>query len=378
MIRITVPNLGAEEAEEIRKVLASGYLVQGPVVERFEKELGRWTGGAEVVAVSSGTAALHLALLSLGIGPGDEVVTSAFSFPATANAIELAGARPVFVDIEPGTFNIDASAIKARLGPRTKAILPVHEFGLMADMEAVASIAKEAGVPVVEDAACALGAWQMIAGQKIMAGAAGTIGCFSFHPRKSITTGEGGAMAVFDGAIARRLRLLRNHGLDRGERGFDIPLPGLNYRLTEMQAAMGCAQAAKFESMLQSREVLAQAYDRRLSQLGLQVPSCPQGRGHSYQSYVVLLAPGQDRDEVAAKLKDRGIEAVRGAYGMHKLSYYQKRYGFSSDMFPEAAAADDRALALPIFPTMTLEQVEEVSAALRSLLKPARKAAAAA
>lgn len=365
MIRVARPQLGEAEVRAVTEVLASGLLVQGPTVERFEARLAALAGTPHAVAVSSGTAALHLALLAAGVGPGDDVVTSAFTFPATVNAIELVGARPVLVDIDPATFNLDVAGLEAALTPRVRAIVPVHEFGLMADMEAIRRVAARHGIAVVEDAACALGASQWIEGQRVPAGAAGDLACFSFHPRKSVTTGEGGAVSTRDGARARRLRRLRNHGLEPGPDGLDVVEPGFNYRMSEVQAALGLAQIERLGWALDERRRLAARYDEALAGVEwLQRPQEPKERVHAWQSYVVLLAPDIDRARLVARLGERGVEAVRGAYAVHRLRFYRERYRYEPERFPAASAAHDRTLALPLWPGMGTDAVDRVVGAL--------------
>jgi dTDP-4-amino-4,6-dideoxygalactose transaminase len=346
-------------------------LVQGERVSQFEAALATYAGGGRAIAVSSGTAALHLALLALEVGPGDEVVVANFTFPATANVVELVGARPVLVDIQLGTFNVNAGKVAAAITSRTKAIIVVHEFGLMADMVPINAIAREYGIPVIEDAACALGAAQYMDGRWVSAGGAGTIACFSFHPRKSITTGEGGALVTKDAALAERLGQLRNHGLRKTADGnFDIPSPGLNYRLTEIQGAMGVVQLGRLEQMLAERAALASLYDQSFAggAKNLLLPHQPEGRKHSYQSYVVVLPAGCDRESVIQGLKRAGIEAVRGAYAVHRLTYYADKYGYQPNDYPESSVANDRALALPLFAGMTPNVPYRVARELTSLL----------
>ncbi|MCL4491199.1 MAG: DegT/DnrJ/EryC1/StrS family aminotransferase [Nitrospirae bacterium] len=365
MIRIVSPMLGEEELAAVRHVFATGFLTQGDEVSRFEEMLATSAGAPHVVVVSSGTAALHLALLSLGIGPGDEVITSAFTFPATVNTIELVGACPILVDIELSTFNLDTAHLERIITPRTKAIIPVHEFGLMADMDAIRQVASRFGLLVIEDAACALGASQSIQGSKIPAGLIGDIGCFSFHPRKSITTAEGGCLMTKDSVLAQRLRLLRSHGMTVVDGEPDLITPGLNYRITEMQAAMGSAQLGRFAWMLSERRKLAGRYGEQLAHINwIQCPQEPEGKTHAYQSYVIVLAEDVHRGEVIKELRESGIEAVRGAYAVHKLHYYRERYGYSDDMYPAAKIAHDRALALPLYPGMPDGAIERVGKCL--------------
>jgi len=365
VIRVARPHVTDADGAAVAAVLASGFLTQGQHVARFEGALVRLVGAPYAVAVSSGTAALHLALLAAGVGPGDEVVTSAFTFPATANVVELVGAHPVLVDIDLETFTMDVAAAEDALTPRSRALLPVHAFGLMADMEALGRLAARRNLIVVEDAACALGASQVIDGRSTPAGAAGDLGCFSFHPRKSVTTGEGGAVTTSDATLAARLRRLRNHGLEPGPEGPDVAEPGFNYRMTELQAALGLVQVERLAWALAERRRLAALYDEVLADLDwLQRPHEPKHRVHAWQSYVVLLAPGIDRERLVSRLKAHGIEAVRGAYAVHRLRFYRDRYGYTSDRFPAASAAHDRALALPLWPGMGTDAVEQVARAL--------------
>ena len=369
MIRVTRPVLGDRELRAIGAVLESGFLTQGEHVARFEASVAAATGTPHVVAVSSGAAALHLAVMALGIGPGDEVITSDFSFPATANVIELVGARTVLVDVDLATLNLDVTQVEAAVTPRTRAILPVHEFGLMAEMEPIQGLARRHGLAVIEDAACALGAAQRIAGGLAMAGSAGTVGCFSFHPRKCVTTGEGGCLTTADATLAARVRALRNHGLESGPGGLDLTAPGLNYRLGEIQGALGVAQMERLDWVLAERRRLAALYDEGLAACEmLQRPQEPKDSRHAYQSYVVLLPEGLARDAVIARLRAEGIEAVRGAYAIHRLAYYRARYAPAAERFPAASAADARALALPLYAGMPDTSVGRVVETLRRVL----------
>lgn len=374
VIRIIRPDVGDEEAEAIGRVLASGFLTQGAEVARFEKTLAATSGSPHAVAVSSGTAALHLALLALGIGPGDEVVTSAFTFPATVNVIELVGARPVLVDIDRRTYNLNPSKLEETLTRRTRLILPVHEFGLMADMESIGRLAERAGLPVVEDAACALGARQRIGDGMVAAGAAGAVGCFSFHPRKSVTTGEGGCVVTGDASVASRLQALRNHGLEMGSEGIDLARPGLNYRMSEIQAAIGTVQVGKLPRALAERRRLAALYGELLADCEeILLPGEPPGWEHVFQSYVVWLGESVNRELVIKALRRDGIEAVRGAYAVHRLRYYRERYGYGSASYPAADAAHDRTLAVPLYPGLSEGAVADIARLLKVACNENRK-----
>ncbi len=294
MIRLSKPDIRDEDIARAVAVLRSGMLVQGENVLAFERKLAAFADLPHAVAVSSGTAALHLALKALDIGPGDTVIAPAFTFPATANVIELCGAQPVFVDVDPATFNLDLNSLEATLerlmanremARRVKAVLPVHTFGQMLDMEQLNAMCRRWNLPVVEDAACAIGA--TFRGRP--AGAWGTMGCFSFHPRKAVTTGEGGIVTSDDDALANRVRALRNHGLDPTAPIQDFIMPGYNYRMTEFQAALGLTQMTKLSRIIPARRVAALRYDALLASGPLQSPRVLPGANHVYQSYVALL-----------------------------------------------------------------------------------------
>jgi dTDP-4-amino-4,6-dideoxygalactose transaminase len=375
MIRLTIPSIEDDDLKSVSEVLASGYLVQGPRVEAFEQILCDYVGSKYAVAVSNGTAALHLSLLSLGVGPGDLVVVTAYSYVATANVIELCGAEPVFVDILPDTFNIDPKQLETTLfrlmeseetQSRVKAILPVHTFGQVAEMPVIMELAERYDLPVVEDAACALGA--TLGGRQ--AGTWGELGCFSFHPRKAITTGEGGAIVTDDPTMARKLRALRNHGQDPGATEPDFILPGFNYRLTELQAALGASQMKKLDRIIAARIQLAANYQNFLSGTSLQLPVVGPGRQHIYQSYVTLLPDDHvdHRRTMIQDLKTEGIEITIGTWHMPLVSYYRNRYGHQPGDFPNTDEVFSRSMTLPLFETMTLDQQKKTANALQVLL----------
>ena len=354
VIRLAFPDLGAEELAEVAAVLESGQLTMGPKVAEFEAELARACGVDQVVAVSSGTAALHLTVLALGIGPGDEVVVPAYTFPATANVVALAGGRPVLVDVDPATMNLDLDRVYDAITPRTRAVIAVHLFGRPLDWEALQS-AVPPDVTLVEDAAGALGArWQ-----GMPCGGLGTVGCLSFHPRKIVTTGEGGAVTTSDPDLAERVRSLRHHGWSPSDRYEDMPAGAFNYRLSDVLAAVGLPQVRRLEELLRRREQLAAAYTERLHGV-VETPSAAEGDRHGWQAYVVRL---DDRDAVLAGLRAEGIEGQIGTYALHRLGAYA-----AAGAFPGADDAFRRALALPFHTRLTADEIERVTECLTRLV----------
>lgn len=373
MIRLTIPSIEDDDLQAAREALASGFLVQGARVAEFERSIAEYVGVKHVIAVSNCTAALHLSLLALEVMPGDLVLVTTYSWPATANVIELCGAQPVFVEIQPDTFNMDTEALEKTLGSlmavaetarRVKAILPVHTFGQMADMTAIMEVAENYDIPVVEDAACALGAkWE---GRN--AGTWGIMGCFSFHPRKAITTGEGGAITTNDDRLARNLRALRNHGLDPEATSPDFIMPGFNYRMTEFQAAFGSSQMQKLDRIIAARRRLAHQYDVLLENDPVLVPATPPQSFHVYQSYVVLLPENAApfRAEIIRKLKEAGIETNIGTWHMPLTTYFRTRYGYRMGDFSVSEKVFARALTLPLHEVLSEEEQTDVIAHLYS------------
>ncbi len=374
MIRLTVPSIEEDDLHAVREALASGYLVQGQRVLAFEEAISRRLGVDHVVAVSNGTAALHLSLLATGVVPGDMVLTTTYSWPATANVIELCGAIPVFVDVDPGTFNMSPTSLEQALsrlwaGPAgkssVKAILPVHTFGQMADMPAILDLAGSYGLIVIEDAACALGATWL--GRP--AGTWGRAACFSLHPRKAITTGEGGFITTSDAAIARRLRALRNHGLDPDIPG-EFVEPGFNYRMTEFQAALGTTQLAKLDRIITARRRAAASYDALLSRGPVCAPFVRSEAFAVYQTYIATLPAeaAERRADVIALLKQRGVETNVGTIHIPLTRYYRRKYGYKQTDFPVTDNVASRSLALPLYEGLDAEDqatvVEELTAAI--------------
>ncbi|SEO70717.1 DegT/DnrJ/EryC1/StrS family aminotransferase [Propionispora vibrioides] len=370
MIKLSSPSLGIDEYRAVERVLRSGQLVHGEECELFEQELARYLDCKEVIIVSSGTAALHLALVALGIGVGDAVLVPDFTFPATVNVVELVGARPILVDVDLHTYNITPENIQAAIDnwqgtEKVKAIMPVHEFGCPANMTEIMTIAKKHNLLVIEDAACGLGATHQ--GKKV--GTFGQAGCFSFHPRKAITTGEGGAIVTNDAELAAKLRIWRNHGMRKAEQGIEFVLPGFNYRLTNFQAAMGRAQLVKFDGWLQVRSKLQQLYRQELAKTELLLPN--ELVGHAWQTFMVVLPQHVERSSVIARLKEMGIEASLGAQAVHCQPYYQQKYSEMCRMHQKnnAERLYIHGLALPHCQDYSIRDIQFVSQKIREILK---------
>jgi len=308
-IRLIVPEVGRAELENVAAVLESGYLTQGPVVVAFEASVAAYVGASHAIATTSATTALHLALAALGVGPGDEVIVPDFTFPATANVVVQLGARPVLVDVNVETFNVDPAAVKRAVGPRTRAIMPVHAFGLMAPLESVVEIARDHGIPVIEDAACALGATRA----EVKAGTGGTAGCFSFHPRKAITTGEGGMIVTDDAGLAERARAMRTHGGRRIEGRFCVRRRRLQLQAQRHPRGDRAPQMDRLDAIIAGRRERASGYDELLDGVaGVSRPAS--SPGHIYQSYVVMLDSSVERDAVIKQMTQANIETTLGTY----------------------------------------------------------------
>lgn len=382
-IPITKPFFGSEEIKAVQEPLESGWVVQGPFVRQFEEKFSAYTRVPFSVATSSCTAALHIAVTALGLKPEDEVIIPALTWVSTPNVVEYQGAKPVFCDIDLRTFNIDVDQIEKVITPRTVGIIPVHLFGLCADMDSIMNIAQKYHLWVIEDAACAFGAWY----HDRHAGTFGEVGCFSFHPRKSITTGEGGMITTTLPEIDRLSRVLRDHGasqtdFDRSAMKSAFLLPdfntlGYNYRMTDIQGALGCAQISRADWILRERAQRAHLYDDMLTNVEwLDLPIVPNGYIHAYQAYVCLFRPEdpkinkveqlhRQRNNLMIRLEEKGIATRQGTHAPVILSYYVKKYHLRSEDFPNALLADRLSLTLPLYVQITEAEQETVCKNLR-------------
>jgi perosamine synthetase len=352
-----IPDINEDDIQSVAEVLRSGMLIQGINVEKLEKNLSEYLEVKHAVAVSSGTATLHIALVALGIGPGDEVIVPAFSYIATANVVEIVGAKPVFVDIDIRTFNIDVTLIEQAITNKTKAIMPVHEFGLACDITEVCKIAEKYNLKVIEDAACALGASE----NGKFVGTFGDAGSFSFHPRKAITSGEGGLLVTNSDELAEKFRILRNHGIRYDKGKMDFVAAGFNYRMTDFQAALVNSQFQRFEKTLNYRIFLANIYSEELKSIKyIQIPFCPPTKRHSWQSYHILV--DTDRDILIEQMKNNNIGTNYGAQCMPYQTYFQKKYGLNCEkLFPNALKAFQQGLVLPLYSSLTESQLHYIS-----------------
>lgn len=374
-IQIAVPVTGEEEWQACREPLESGWLTQGPKVAAFERAFATRHNVPHALATTSCTTALHLALVALGVGPGDEVIVPAFTWVATANTVLYAGAKPVFADVDPVTFNIDPASVASRLTSKTKAVVPVHLFGLCADMDALKAVLPD-GVSILEDAACASGASY----KGRCAGTLGDAAAFSFHPRKSITTGEGGMLTTVRDDVAETANMLRNHGASiseeqrhNGARPYLLPefnLLGYNYRMTDLQGAVGVVQLTKLDRFIEERSKWADYYRRELSGINwLRMPEAPDGYQHAWQAYVTYVDPKGaplPRNEMMDQLQAKGISTRPGTHAVHMLGYYRDRFGLSADDFPAARDCDANSMAIPLHNAMTAEDYAYVVEALKS------------
>ena len=361
------PSFDEREVEAVRRVLSSGWVIQGPEVEGFENAIAQMHQARHCIAVSSGTAALHVCYLALGIGSGDAIFLPSFAWPSAANMAIIVGARPVFVDVLPNTYNINPEDLRIKIEQcierkwgKPRALVPVHEFGLAAEMDKITEIAEEYGLEIIEDAACALGA--AYKGKPV--GTFGQMGIFSFHPRKAVTTGEGGAIITNNTDLAERCRMWRNHGqvFENGKRDFEVA--GLNYRMTEIQAAIGRVQLEKFPIILKKRRKIASQYLNELVGCpGIKLPT--DNPEHTWQTFMVVLDATIDLSEMTGKMARSAIGAGKGSVAAHCLQVYEKTLAYKPGDLPQSDLLERQGLALPLYPDMRPEDVSHCVKELR-------------
>ena len=375
IIQISQPSLGEDEWQAMRDPLFSGWVTQGPKVKEFEKLFAERHQVKHAIAVSNCTTALHLALLAAGVKEGDEVIVPAFTWVATANAVLYCNAKPVFVDVDPATFNINPSRIKDKITPKTKAIIPVHLFGLCAEMDEIKKAAS--GLKIIEDGACAAGA----AYKGKPAGSLGNLGCFSFHPRKSVTTGEGGMITTNDDALAHKVDVLRNHGASvseeqrhKGPKPYILPdfeVMGFNYRMTDLQGAVGIVQIKKLDQYINERQKWAEYYNQSFKDIPwIQTPRYSSDFKHGWQSYVLFIDEKKSpmmRNDIMEYLQQKGISTRPGTHAVHMLSFYSEKYGIQPSEFKGAEAANNYSMSIPLHNKMTAEDYDYVANAIKNI-----------
>jgi perosamine synthetase len=383
VIPIAKPVLDEREAEAARRVILSGWTSQGPEVAAFEREFAALVGASHACAVSNCTTALHLALLALGIGPGDEVITVSHSFIATANVVRYCGATPVFVDVRPDTFNLDPAQLEAACTPRTRAILTVHQMGMPCDLAGILAVARSHALPVIEDAACAIGSEILWDGRWEKIGRPhADIACFSFHPRKVMSTGDGGMLTTSNPEFDRQFRLLRQHGMsvsDTVRHGASqvifesYPIVGFNYRMTDIQAAVGRVQLERLPEIIATRRAIADRYRKLLADVpGLVLPHEPAWARSNWQSFCVRLPSHCEQRTVMQAMLDDGVSTRRGIMCSHReLPYAEMRL---PSPLPASEAAQDQCVILPLYPHLEAEQIEEVVSSLREACAAPRRA----
>ena len=372
-----LPDIGEAEIEEVVAALRSGWITTGPRVKDFEQRFAAAVGAEHAVAVNSCTAAMHLALEAIGIGPGDEVIVPTMTFAATGEVVRYMGARPVLVDVLPGDHNIDPAAVEAAVNDRTRAIIPVHFGGQACDLDAIGAIAKRHGLKVVEDAAHAFPA--SFRGRTV--GSIGDITCFSFYATKTITTGEGGMAVTDDEAVADRMRVMCLHGISKdawkrysaeGSWYYEIVAPGFKYNMTDIAAAMGLVQLGRAQELLGKRRAIARAYTRAFAELkAVELLDVRDFDAHAWHLFAIKLVPGAariGRNELIEKLKEAGIGTSVHFIPLHMHPYYRQTYGYAPEDFPVSKDIFERCLSLPIHPTMTDSEVSRVIEAVRGLL----------
>ena len=380
MIPVARPWMDEQEAEAARRPILSGWVTQGPEVAAFEREFADAVGATHACASSSCTTALHLALVALGVGPGDEVITVSHSFIATSNAIRYCGATPVFVDVDLATLNIEPALVEAAITPRTKAILAVHQLGMPCDLASLVAISERHGVPLIEDAACAIGSeieWQ--GNWERVGKPHGEVACFSFHPRKLLSTGDGGMLTTSNAKLDRSFRLLRQHGMSVPDAVrhssprviFEsYPVVGFNYRMTDIQAAIGREQLKRLPEIVARRRELAARYDERLQSIdGVIVPREPQWARSNWQSYAVRLEASIDQRTLMQKLLDAGVSTRRGVMNIHREASYPPGSWRAGSSLSNSEHAHETAVVLPLYHQLTEEDQDRVVASLAAAIR---------
>ena len=375
-VPIALPSMGEEEWLALREPIESGWLTQGAKVSAFEAAFAERHQVAHALATTSCTTALHLGMAALGVGPGDEVIVPAFTWVSTANAVLYCGAKPILCDVDPVTFNIDPARLGALVTDRTKLVVVVHLFGLCADMDGIRATLPDR-VRILEDAACAAGASY----KGTAAGGLGAAACFSFHPRKSITCGEGGMLTTNDPELAARAEVMRNHGASiseeqrhQGPQPYLLPAfdeLGFNYRMTDLQAAVANVQLGKLDGFVAEREQGARRYRQALGDIDwLRQPESPNDGQHAWQAYVTVIDPARapkPRNEIMAELHERGVATRPGTHAVHMLGYYRQRFGFDLDDFPGARDCERNTMAIPLHNRMSDADFDHVVDAIRSV-----------
>lgn len=363
-IPLASPDIRDTDIALVNEVLRSGMLIQSKYVAELENGFLKRSSTNFASAVSNGTATMHLVLRALDIKHGDEVIVPAFSYVATANVVELVGATPVFVDIDLDTFNIDVAQIEKVITSKTKAIIPVHEFGLACNIEAVMQIANKHNLFVIEDAACAFGAHQ----NNKPVGSFGIAGSFSLHPRKSITSGEGGIVTSNDENLIKKVNILKNHGVEIINQNMEFVEAGFNYRMTDFQAALAVGQLERFDDTLIKKSRLAEVYFNEIKNPKIKLPFVPNDRNHTWQTFHIMLDDSLNQKDVIQYFKDRGVGVNYGAQCIPYQQYYAKKYNHNSqEKYPNAFAAYKQGIALPLYEKLTETQIEYISKIVNEL-----------
>jgi dTDP-4-amino-4,6-dideoxygalactose transaminase len=385
------PAIGPAEEREVIDTLRSGWITTGPKTKKFEQEFAAYVGARNALAVAHCTGALHLALFALGIGPGDEVITTPFTFTATAEVMGYLGARPVFVDIEPDTFNIDPAKIEQALASgmhrNVRALMPVHFAGQACDMDRICAIARRHNLKIVEDAAHAVGSARMMDGRgMVKVGTIGDLSCFSFYATKNITSAEGGMITTEDDALAAKIAVASLHGMDRdawkrydssGSWFYEIHDTGFKYNLSDVHSAIGIAQLRRVEELTRRRQSIARAYNEAFANdPALQVPITEAGVEHAWHLYVMRLRPAAlkvNRNQFVDLLRARGVGTSVHCIPLNTMDFYQQRYGYRTGDFPVAEDVYSRCFSLPIFPAMSNEDIAYVIESVRTVAREFRR-----